>query len=293
MQVRAGRARHSVRRSRQGRRSGRDGSGGSASAMSRSSLSVRPTTRPAQQCPEGKRIPAVSKGTGQSNEVVNLLPTKEALAGLRRHRNAPVFERLFEPPEVCSCRRQQSNVSESARSLLLGCIIIADRYVTDQPVAEVSDAIGFGVSQGRCDWLLPTERDIQRRDGRHSIEGFVCRRKRGKAGLARRLRQHALEALIHKIEDWSHRPEIGRYLQKRASCRSLCAPRYRRSRRHHGSDRSPAWDRQPETARRDAKSGVSGFCSYPSKRHCIAATGYRSAADRCPEIRRRARVDIV
>jgi hypothetical protein len=81
---------------------------------------------------------------------VNLLPAKEALAGLRGHRNAPVFERLLEPPKIRSSRRQQSDVPESARALLFGDIVISDHNITDQPIAEVSDSIRFGIPQSGC-----------------------------------------------------------------------------------------------------------------------------------------------
>ena len=73
-----------------------------------------------QKGSQGQGVPAIRNRARQRDQVMDLLTAEETLSGLRRNRNAPLLERLLEPPQVGADRRQQSNVAESAGSRAVG-----------------------------------------------------------------------------------------------------------------------------------------------------------------------------
>ena len=107
---------------------------------------------------------------------------EEALARLRRDRDAPILERLFKSPKLGSDRRQQRDVAQATGPHL--AIVAPDQSILDETAAEIGDTVRLGVTQ-LVGLGVVFVGDIQRGDRDRVSLRLTGRRQLGEAGLSR------------------------------------------------------------------------------------------------------------
>ena len=170
----------------------------------------QPDQRASEQRAERQGVASIGERARQSNEVLDLLATEEALARLRRDRDAPILERLFKSPKLGSNRRQQRDVAQSTGPHL--AVMAPDQSIPDETAAEIGDTVRFGVTQ-LVGLGVVFVGDIQRGDRDHVPLRLTGRRQLGEAGLSRIGRQDGFELVVDEAEDRLDRAEVRGDLQ--------------------------------------------------------------------------------
>jgi hypothetical protein len=88
---------------------------------------------PAQQRTGRQRVPSVRQDARDRDEILNLLPTKQAFPDLSRERNAAPLQRFLIAPEITSRLRSASSVFQAGR----------DRRTFQPPLANERFALPF------------------------------------------------------------------------------------------------------------------------------------------------------
>jgi hypothetical protein len=130
---------------------------------------------------------------------------------LRRDRDAPILERLFESPKLGSNRRQECDIAQSTRPH--HAILAPDRSISDEAAAEIGDAVRFSVAHLVGVDVVPVG-NIQRGDCDHTRLRLAGRRQLGEAGLSRSSRQYGLELVIDEAQNRLDRTEVRGDLQQ-------------------------------------------------------------------------------
>ena len=171
----------------------------------------QPNQRASEQRAERQSVASIGERSRQSNEVLDLLTTEEALARLRRNRDAAILERLFKSPKLGSDRRQQRDVAQATGPHL--AVMAPDQSILDETAAEIGDTVRLGVTQ-LVGLGVVFIGDIQRGDRDRVSLRLTGRRQLGEAGLSGLGRQDGFELVVDEAKDRLDRSEVRGDLQE-------------------------------------------------------------------------------